>query len=49
MAGRSQMSVTGADGDTIYTVEFDENAPNGACNCPDFMTDARKNGTKQVE
>jgi hypothetical protein len=42
MSGRSQMSVTGADGDTIYTVEFAENVPNGACNCFDFITRCQK-------
>jgi len=46
MSGRSQMSVTGADGDIIYTVEFDENVPNGACNCPDFMTRCQKEWDK---
>jgi len=42
MIGRSQMSVEGADGDVKYTIEFDANVPNGACNCPDFMTRCQK-------
>lgn len=50
MSGRSQMAVTSADGDTVYSIEFAENAPNGACNCPDFMTRCQKqwDSTKKV-
>lgn len=45
-SGSSQMSVTGADGDTVYTVDFVENAPNGACNCLDFTTRCQKEWDK---
>lgn len=46
MSGSKQIRVTGADGDTVYTVEFAENVPNGACNCPDFMTRCQKEWDK---
>lgn len=46
MSGSKQIRVTGADGDTVYTVEFAENVPNGACNCPDFSTRCQKEWDK---
>lgn len=41
--GRKQIAVESADGDgTQYTVDFEENVPNGACNCTDFSTRCQK-------
>jgi hypothetical protein len=46
LIGRSQIECESADRDVKYTIDLDENCPNGACNCADFMTRCQKEWDK---